>query len=209
MLGLEHQVRPADVDETVEPGETAAAHVERLAREKAVEVARGVPEGLVLGGDTVVVRDGEILGKPADPEAAMAMLLSLAGRSHEVLTGSALAAPGGAVRARVDRARVHVRPFGPSLARAYVATGEPMDKAGSYGIQGLGASLVGRVEGDYYTVVGLSVAGLLLLLEEMGWRYVFGDLEPLEETSGTGRAPDVSSGPGSRPPRPHGGRPPP
>lgn len=180
MLGLEHEVLRSRVEEAVLPGETPEAHVERLARAKAREVARRRPDALVLAADTVVVRDGEILGKPPDRDGAVAMLLSLAGRDHVVQTGSAMVGPDGTVHARVDVARVGFRRFGTAVARGYVDTGEPMDKAGAYGIQGRGAALARRVEGDYYTVVGLSVSGLMSLLEAHGWRYAFrGILEPL------------------------------
>ena len=203
MLGIEHDIDPADVDEALLPQESAAAHVERLALEKAASVARRHPDALVLAGDTVVVSDGAVLGKPADDAEAVEMLLGLAGRAHEVLSGLALHLPSGgtgdagrreaeprvpapgssaeATRrsvARVDRTRVVFRPDAREVARAYVGTGEPLDKAGGYGIQGRGGALVSRVEGDYYTVVGLSVSGLLALLDTAGYRYTFRGIEP-------------------------------
>lgn len=178
MLGLAHEIRPARVSEVRRPGEAPETQVKRLAREKAVAVARDRPDALVLAGDTVVVLDGDVLGKPEDPDAAVETLLSLAGREHVVASGLALALPRGRVHARVDLARVTFRAFGRDLARMYVATGEPMDKAGAYGIQGRGAALVTRVEGDYHTVVGLPVSGLVELLSAAGWRYAFGRLEP-------------------------------
>lgn len=177
-MGLEVEVRPADVDERYLPGESPAAHVERLARAKAEAVAREAPGALVVGGDTVVVHEGEVLGKPSDDEAAVRMLMSLAGRTHVVLSGIALAAPDG-TRSRVGRADVRFRSFDAGFARAYVATGEPHDKAGAYGIQGLGAALVEEIHGDYYTVVGFPVGSFLDLLRDAGWRYLFGRLEPL------------------------------
>ena len=176
-LGLAADVLPAQVDETYLPGEEPAAHTERLAREKAEAVARSAPDALVVGGDTVVVVDGHrVLGKPGTPEEAVLMLLALAGREHEVLSAVALAGAGGTVSA-VGRARVRFRVFGPDVARAYAATGEPMDKAGAYGIQGLGAALVDSVHGDYYTIVGFPIVRFLELLERKGWRYAFGRLE--------------------------------
>lgn len=178
MLGLAHEVRSAKVSEDLIPGEGPEAHVERLAGEKASAVARERPGALVLGGDTVVVRDGQVLGKPSDPDDAVRMLLSLEGREHDVASGLALVEPGGGVHARVDVTRVTFRSFDEALARSYVATGEPLDKAGAYGIQGRGAALVHRVEGDYHTVVGLPLSVLVELLETAGWRYAFGRLEP-------------------------------
>lgn len=176
-LGLEADVLPARVDETYLPGEDPAAHTERLAREKAEAIARSAPDALVVGGDTVVVVDGHrVLGKPGTPEEAVAMLLTLAGRQHEVLSAVAVADAGGTVSA-VGRAHVRFRAFGPEVAWSYVATGEAMDKAGAYGIQGLGAALVDSIHGDYYTVVGFPIIRFLELLERKGWRYVFGRLE--------------------------------
>jgi len=172
-LGLPHEVDPADVDESLRPGESAEQYVKRLAEAKAAVVAERHVGAFVLAGDTTVVRDDEILGKPADDDDAVAMLCSLAGRQHRVLSGLALAMPGGEIHARVDEARVFFRAFDASLARAYVATGEPLGKAGAYAIQGQGGALVTRVEGDYSTVVGLSVAGLVDLLEAVGQPYRF------------------------------------
>jgi septum formation protein len=174
-LGLEPAVRSSSVDEAYLPGETPAEHVERLAREKALAIAIEAPAALVIAGDTVVVDGGRVLGKPADTEAATAMLLSLSGREHAVLSGIALAGPHGVVTA-TDRAVVRFRSFDRATAERYVATGEPMDKAGAYGIQGLGAALVESIEGDYYTVVGFPVQAFLGLVERAGWRYDFGRL---------------------------------
>ena len=179
MLGLAHEVVPADLVEALFPGEEPAAHVERLAREKATLVAARRPDALVIGGDTIVVLDGEVMGKPARRQEAVATLLRFAGREHTVLSGLAVAAPGGAVRAGVSTTRVRFRDFDEPLARRYVATGEPLDKAGSYGIQGLGAALIDSIEGDYHTVVGFPIPVLVRLLEQSGWRYAFGDLEPV------------------------------
>jgi len=176
-LGLSVEIRPAHVDERSLLGEEPHRHVERLARAKAEAVAVEMPGSLVIGGDTEVVLDGRVLGKPADDGEAVAMLLSLAGRAHEVLSGVALAGPHG-VLSGVGRAEVHFRAFDRTFAEAYVASGEPHDKAGAYGIQGLGGALVEAIRGDYYTVVGLPLGLLIELLEEAGWRYAFGSLEP-------------------------------
>ncbi len=175
-LGLDPEVRPAHVDESYLAGETPHEHVERLARTKAEAVAAEVGDALVIGGDTVVVCDDRILGKPADDAEALTMLLSLAGRSHEVLSGVAVAGPRGVLGA-VGRAEVRFRAFDRGLAEAYVASGEPHDKAGAYGIQGLGAALVEEIHGDYYTVVGLPLGLLIDLLGRAGWRYAFGSFD--------------------------------
>lgn len=180
MLGLTFQVMPAEVTESLLPGEDPREHVRRLATEKARAVAEERPDALVLAGDTVVVLDDEILGKPGDdPDAAETMLLRLSGRTHRVLSALALAAPDRGVRTRVDWADVTFRGLSADEIRAYVKTGEPADKAGGYGIQELGAALVDSLSGDYYAVVGLSVVGLLALLEEAGWGYRFGSLKPV------------------------------
>lgn len=179
MLGLAHEVMHANVDEALIPGESAEAHVERLACAKASAVAGLRPDALVLGADTVVVLDGEVLGKPERRQDAVATLLRLAGRDHIVLSGLAVEAPGGVVYSGVSSTRVTFRAFDEALARRYVSTGEALDKAGSYGIQGLGAALIESIEGDYFTVVGFPVPELMSLLERAGWAYVFGGLEPM------------------------------
>jgi septum formation protein len=172
MLGLEFTVLPGDVDETYAAGEDPGAHAERLAREKALAVAARDAGAIVIGSDTVVTVDGRVLGKPRDGDEAVAMLLQLQGREHEVATGVAVAAAGRAVSA-VERVRVRFRAFDERTAREYTATGEPLDKAGAYGIQGYGATLVERIDGDYFAVMGLPVARLLRLLEGIGLRYDF------------------------------------
>jgi len=180
MLGLAHEVVHANVDETLVPGESAAAQVERLACAKALAVADLRPDAIVLGADTVVVLDGQLLGKPASRQDALATLLRLAGRDHMVLSGIALVSPGGIVYSAVSTTRVTFRTLHEDLARRYVSTGEVLDKAGSYGIQGLGAALIESIEGDYFTVVGLPVPEFLRLLERAGWRYTFGAIETLD-----------------------------
>jgi septum formation protein len=176
MLGLEHEVLSGTVPEGHRSGETPQAHAERLAREKALRGRAERPGALVLAGDTVVVLGGDMLGKPKTPEAAVTMLLALSGRTHVVHSALALAEPGGSVHSLVASTRVTFHAFDDEAARAYVSTGEPLDKAGAYGIQGRGAALVSKIEGDYYTVVGLPMAGLMTLLERAGWRYAFGGL---------------------------------
>jgi len=172
MLGLEFEVRPAGIDETYQPGEEPGAHAERLAREKALAVARVESGAIVVGSDTVVVLEGDLLGKPRDTAEAVTMLLRLEGREHTVATGVAVAT-GDTVCSAVERVRVRFRPFDRSTAESYVATGEPMDKAGAYGIQGFGATLVEGIEGDYFSVMGLPVSRLILILESMGLGYTF------------------------------------
>lgn len=176
MLGLRFSVSPADVDETYLIGEEPAPHAERLAREKAQVVARRHPDALVVGSDTVVVVDGDLLGKPRDAEDALSMLMRLQGRTHDVSTGIALAT-NDTVRTGVETVRVHFRRFDRADALRYIATGEPMDKAGAYGIQGYGAALVDRIEGDFFAVMGMPIVHLLDLLAEAGWRYTFRGLE--------------------------------
>lgn len=174
-LGLNPVVRSPAVNEAYLPGESPAAHVERLARSKAEVVAETEPDALVIGGDTVVLRGNRLLGKPEDEDTAVEMLLSLAGREHLVLTGLALSGHNRTVSA-VSRADVRLRNFTEAEARHYVTTGEPMDKAGGYAIQGLGAALVAGIVGDYYTVMGFPIVTFLDLLSRSGWRYEFGSL---------------------------------
>ncbi len=176
LVGIAHVVRPADVDESVRPGEAPDAYVERLAREKAQAVAAVVgPESVVVAADTTVVVDGQILGKPGDAAEARAMVARLAGRTHEVFTGMAVRRGSPAREAAgVERVRVTFRALGDGEVAAYVATGEPMDKAGAYGIQGYGATIVERIEGDYFAVMGLSLVRLVALLAEVGVAYAFG-----------------------------------
>ncbi len=170
MLGLRVSVQPSHVPEVRLPGEPPHAYVARLARAKAL----AVPGELVLGADTTVALGAEVLEKPADAEDAVRMLRALAGRTHVVYTGVALARPGGRVREAVDETRVTFRAADEATLRAYVATGEPMDKAGAYGIQGYGAALVERIEGDFFGVMGLPVRLVLDLLAQEGVAYRFG-----------------------------------
>ncbi len=194
MLGLSFSVRPSTVPEVPEPGEAPDAYVERLARAKAVEVAGRYPEHLVIAGDTVVVSGGRIIEKPVDEEDAVRMLLDLAGRTHVVSSGLALATPRGGVHAGVERTRVTFRSFGPEEAWAYVATGEPMDKAGAYGIQGLGAALVRGVEGDFFGVMGLPISLLVRLMADAEHPFHFrGDEAVPLDFGRAGTAPGPSS----------------
>jgi septum formation protein len=171
-LGLAFTTLAADIDERYLPGEEPGAHVERLAREKAAAIARAHPDAIVVGSDTVVVVEGDVLGKPSDAADAVRMLLRLAGRTHEVATGVAVV-HGGATHAGTERVAVRFRDFDEAVARAYVETGEPMDKAGAYGIQGYGAALVEGIAGDYFAVMGLPLVRLLGLLQRAGFGYNF------------------------------------
>jgi len=164
--GVTCAVIPADVDETPEPGETPSAHVRRLARAKALEVARSEPHAVILGADTVVVIDGHILGKPADAAAARDMLRRLSGRVHQVYTGVALW-HAGEIRDAVDVTDVEMCPLSDDQIDRYVASGEPADKAGAYAIQGLASRFVSRIRGSYSTVVGLPVALVCSWLDEV------------------------------------------
>jgi septum formation protein len=175
-LGLAFETLPADIDESYLRGETPPAHAERLSREKALKIAANRPEALVVGSDTIVVIDGEVLGKPRDRAHAVEMLGRLSGREHEVCTGIAVA-HAGRVESGLERVRVRFRALDARACEEYVATGEPMDKAGAYGIQGFGSALVEGIEGDYFAVMGLPVVRMLSLIERFGWRYGFGRLE--------------------------------
>jgi septum formation protein len=145
----------------------------RLAEVKARAALAQRPDDLVLAADTVVTFDDRVLGKPEDPADAERMLALLSGRSHRVVTGVALALPGGEVRHRYDTTRVWFRELSPELIRSYVATREPLDKAGSYGVQGVGAVLVERVDGDFFSVMGLPLRLVVELLEGAGRPYRF------------------------------------
>jgi len=153
-IGLGFAVVPAEADETPFAGEDPSTYASRAARDKALEVAARHPGRLVLGADTVVEVDREILGKPASADDAASMLRRLSGRSHLVHTALALVVDG-RLHEVVDSARVEFVQLTDELIRWYVATGEPTDKAGAYAIQGLGGLLVSRVDGSPHTVVGL------------------------------------------------------
>ena len=163
--GYDFEVAPADIDERLLDGETPAAHVRRLAREKAARVARDHPGAIVLGADTVVVLDAVMLGKPADDADAASMLGRLSGRTHDVLTGVALHTRN-AQRCDVDSTRVTFRELTAAEVAWYVGSGEPGGKAGAYAIQGRAARFVTRIEGSYTNVVGLPIALVDHLLRE-------------------------------------------
>ncbi|HYW51282.1 MAG TPA: Maf family protein, partial [Gemmatimonadaceae bacterium] len=135
------------------------------------------PDALVIAADTIVVIDGAILGKPVDIPEARAMLRRLSGRTHEVCTAMAVAV-GDRVESQVVRVPVRFRDLDDDTIARYVNTGEPMDKAGAYGIQGYGATIVEHIEGDYFAVMGLSLVTVVQLAERFGLRYRFGPLQP-------------------------------
>lgn len=175
LIGIEHEVQPADIDETPWPDEQPIPHTERLARAKAQVIAARAPDALVIAADTIVVIDGAILGKPTDIPDARAMLRRLSGRTHEVCTAMAVAI-GDEVQSQVVTVPVRFRALDDETISRYVNTGEPMDKAGAYGIQGYGATIVEHIEGDYFAVMGLSLVTIVQLAETMGVSYQFGPL---------------------------------
>ncbi|MCU1715633.1 Maf family protein [Pseudomonas sp. 5P_3.1_Bac2] len=165
-IGVAFRSHVLPIDETVLAGEAPAAYVERLARAKAGAALADLPEAataVVLGADTCVLLDGQILGKPRDQADSMAMLSALSGRSHQVLSAVALASAQ-RVEARVVSAEVSFRPISAAEIEAYWASGEPQDKAGSYAIQGLGAIFVRHLQGSYSAVVGLPLCETAALL---------------------------------------------
>lgn len=165
-IGVAHRVQPVDIDETPKPFESPQAYVERLALEKArAGFAAAGADLPALGSDTAVILDGEILGKPVDEEDAVSTLLRLSGRRHQVMTGVAVA-KGERCRVEVVITEVSFITFDETRARAYWASGEPADKAGSYGIQGLGGLFVESINGSYSAVVGLPLAQTAAILEE-------------------------------------------
>jgi len=168
-LDLKFTVVSADIDESTQTDELPGEYVCRLAGEKAAVVAAGQPKSWVIGADTVVVLGGEILGKPEGPEGALAMLKRLAGRTHEVWTGvTVLRWQDQASRTFAVCTEVTFAEVSESVLAAYVATGEPLDKAGSYGIQGHGVFLVSAITGSYSNVVGLPLPELLGQLLDLG-----------------------------------------
>ena len=175
MIGIAHEVMPADIDETYQTGEEPRAHAVRLAREKAEAVRTRATDALVIAADTIVIVDGDVLGKPRDASEASEMLARLAGRAHTVVTAVALARHGWLVSG-AEEVAVRFRPLDAAEIARYVSTGEPMDKAGAYGIQGYGATIVERIDGDFFAVMGLPLVLMLRLAAELGVRYDFRSL---------------------------------
>jgi len=182
-LGVAFDIVPANIDETPRPGEPPLAYAQRLSAEKAAAAARSAaPPALIVAADTVVICDGAILGKPADPDEARAMLRTLRGRAHTVCTALTLArlasgAPLSGV-SRVTCTEVHMRAYSDAEIEAYIATGDPFDKAGGYAIQHAGFEPVARISGSYTNVVGLPLETLRALLDETGWLAAHGPEVP-------------------------------
>lgn len=168
-IGCHFDVIPSHVSEELPPGLDPASAVMELALRKARSVAANVTTGIVIGADTVVVSNGMILGKPKDHGDAVRMLTELSGKVHSVFTGLAVVDASKKTE-RVDyvETRVRFRELAPEEIKFYVASGEPFDKAGAYGIQGLGAILVEKIDGCYFNVVGLPLSKLVLILRELG-----------------------------------------
>lgn len=158
---------PADIDEVVPDGIDAFAVPEYLARMKAAHVAAMYPSDVVIGSDTVVIADGDILGKPSDEDDARRMLRMLSGKVHTVVTGCAVVC-GGRAESFSERTEVEFYTLTDAEIDRYVATGEPLDKAGAYGIQGKGCLLVRGIVGDYYNVMGLPVGRLYRMISAFG-----------------------------------------
>lgn len=168
-LGIPFEIVVSNEEEQIDPELRPEDSAVLLAARKARAVARGIEAGFVLGADTIVVLDGEILGKPVDDEDAVAMLRRLSGRDHDVITGVALVnAASGASLQRSVRSLVRMRALSEHEIAAYVATGEPRDKAGAYAIQGIGSGLIASYEGCYNNVVGLPLCYVAVMLAQVG-----------------------------------------
>jgi nucleoside triphosphate pyrophosphatase len=170
--GIPFIIQPSQIPEVPREGEAPQACAERLAREKALDVFRQRPQDFVLGADTIVIVDGQILGKPRDAGDAARMLGLLSGRTHQVITGVCLIAPnrkGSSVEdTRSEITLVTMSELSDDDIQSYIATGEPLDKAGAYAIQGITSRWISRIEGDYFNVVGLPVSLVYRMLQEDG-----------------------------------------
>ena len=165
--GIPFSVRPANLKEIRRPNEDPMAFAERMAREKAHAVHESIPNGCILAADTVVVLDDQVFGKPNSAADAARMLRRLAGRRHNVITGVCLLGTG-FEDVRSETTTVQFNQLTDDEIQHYISTGEPMDKAGAYGIQGLASRWISRIEGDYFNVVGLPVALVWGMLHEHG-----------------------------------------
>ena len=166
LTGLDFIVRVADIDETMDPGKAPFDEVARVSRMKALAIPRE-PEDVVIAADTIVVCQGQVLGKPKDEADAFRILSLLSGGHHEVMTGLTVLR-GDEIITHTEVTKIHFRPLLPQEIRAYIATGEPMDKAGAYGIQGGAALFADGMDGDYYNVMGLPVCRLGMILRSLG-----------------------------------------
>jgi len=165
--GIDFVVHPASIEEVGRANESPAAFAERMAREKARTVQQSFTAMCILAADSVVVIDDHVLGKPRDSEDAARMLRVLSGRKHRVITGVCLLGAG-FEDVRSETTVVHFSPLTDAEIRGYIATGEPMDKAGAYAIQGIASRWISRIEGDYFNVVGLPVALVWRMVRERG-----------------------------------------
>ena len=166
LTGLDFIVRVADIDETMDPGRAPFEEVARVSRLKALAVSRE-PGDVVIAADTIVVCEGKVLGKPRDESDAFRILSLLSGRDHQVMTGMTVLKDDEIVT-HTEVTKIHFRDLHPEEIRAYIASGEPMDKAGAYGIQGGAALFADQMEGDYYNVMGLPVCRLAMILRTFG-----------------------------------------
>jgi len=168
-IGLKFTVDPVEIDEVLDPGQKPAGLAKEISLRKARAAASRHADSVIIAADTIGVLDGVILGKPVDARHARQMLARLSGRCHSVITGfTIIDSATDKVVTRVVETRVYFRKLGRSEIARYVKTGEPLDKAGAYAIQGLGALLVERIEGDYYNVIGLPLCALAVVLRRFG-----------------------------------------
>lgn len=168
-IGLKFDVEPGDCEEIVDKDLEPHEMVRKLSREKAAAVARKHRSSVVIAADTVVLIDGKILGKPQSPTEAKKMLRDLSGKSHVVITGfTIIDTSQRRILSKAVETKVYIRELNPEEIDAYVKSGEPLDKAGAYGIQGLGSVIVEKIEGDYFNVVGLPLSALAESLKEFG-----------------------------------------
>lgn len=169
-IGLEFRVRTVPIEENIITSQPLEDQIKGLALKKALAVSIKEASGLVIGADTLVVQGEEVMGKPGSDDEAFSMLERLSGQAHQVLTGVAVVnADTGEYLAEIETTRVIFRTLDREEIIAYIRSGEPLDKAGAYGIQGRGAVLVERIEGCYFNVVGLPITRLTLMLKRMGW----------------------------------------
>ena len=187
LIGIPHTVSPADIDEAPFAAEQPRPHAERLARGKASVVATREPNAVVVAADTIVVVDGDILGKPRDEAEAGVMLRRLSGRQHVVLTAVAVARDG-VIVSDVESVDVTFRVLSAADIASYIATREPMDKAGAYGIQGFGATIVTRIDGDYFAVMGLALGLMVRLMARVDVEYRFGQIITRDHAARSGLA---------------------